>query len=225
MSDERDELSDLIDDARAELDARVDPGARERVLQRLEAASGGGPAGGAPPPSGSPPAAPGLSAAGVATHAALALVTGVIGYFVHAWTHPITTRVETRERVVEVPVERVVEVVRTVPAAVTDAAVAAPARHPVVEDQLGAEQWLIDQASAALREGRPDAAVAATEEHRRRFPRGQLRAMREVLRAEGLAASGRTEEARSVALAAMRAVGEGPLRARLRALTGEGDAR
>ena len=224
MSDERDDPGELLDDARAELDARVDPGAKARLLQRLEAARGGGPAGGGP--AGSPPGGAGLTAASVATHVALALVTGVLGYFAHAWTHPVTTRVVTRERVVRVPVERVVEVVRAVPAPAVDAAVAAPApqRPPAVEDQLGAEQWLIDQASASLREGRPAAALAATEEHRRRFPRGQLRAIREVLRAEGLAASGRIEEARAVARGAMGVVGEGPLRARLRALTREGDA-
>lgn len=227
MSDARDELSELLDDARAELDARVDPAAKDRLSRRIEGALGGAPPGAAAPPTpATPPPRPSLpGGASLATHAALASLAGALGYFVHAWTHPVTTRVETRERVVQVPVERVVEVVRTVPGATADASMSPPSTPRAAVDTLGAEQWLIDQASAALREGRASAAIASTEEHRRRFPRGQLRTVREVLRAESLAAAGRTDEARTAARAALRLTGGGPLRARLLNVLGEGDVR
>jgi predicted Zn-dependent protease len=60
---------------------------------------------------------------------------------------------------------------------------------------LNEELGLLDQARAAIRQGRPNEALARLDEHSTRFPKGALSLEAQVLRVQGLAAAGRTEEA------------------------------
>lgn len=225
MSDDETDLDALFESARAELTRRVDPASAESLRARLERAVGGpgDPTGGAPPAGSAPPT--GAAVGALARQALIAVIGFGAGFAAHAWTAKPTIRVETRERVVEVPVERVIERVIERPVLLPQAPSAPPPTAPTRQgtDDLVAEQWMIDQASAALREGRHAAALAAVEEHRRRFFRGQLRVIREVLRAEALSAAGRRDEALAVARDALRSVGAGPLRARLQALLESSD--
>jgi hypothetical protein len=61
------------------------------------------------------------------------------------------------------------------------------------------ERELLDVARAALARGRPADAVAAAEEHARRWPRGHLAEEREVVFVQGLVAAGRRREAETKA--------------------------
>lgn len=65
---------------------------------------------------------------------------------------------------------------------------------------LAAERAVLDVARTALGRGDPAHALASTDEHARRFPRGALAEEREAIAVQALAQSGRAEEARSRAL-------------------------
>jgi len=67
---------------------------------------------------------------------------------------------------------------------------------PVLEDPLARERQLIDVARSALARRDAAAALAAIEEHVRRFPHGQLAEMREALAVRALVGAGRGREAR-----------------------------
>lgn len=71
----------------------------------------------------------------------------------------------------------------------------APATPRPTED-LAAEASLLRSARAALESGRPEAALAPLDEHRRRFPRGALAEEREASRIRALCALGRDDDAR-----------------------------
>ena len=60
---------------------------------------------------------------------------------------------------------------------------------------LGRERALLDQARTALMNGDARSALAALDRHRRAFPEGRLEEERDVLRVQGLLASGRATEA------------------------------
>lgn len=72
-------------------------------------------------------------------------------------------------------------------------------RGPASGD-LSAERAVLDVARTALGRGDPAHALASTDEHARRFPRGALSEEREAIAVQALAQSGRAEEARSRAL-------------------------
>jgi len=61
---------------------------------------------------------------------------------------------------------------------------------------LADEQALVDRARAALARGRAPDALAAVDEHQRRFPRGRLAEEREILAIQALVAAGRSADAR-----------------------------
>lgn len=61
---------------------------------------------------------------------------------------------------------------------------------------LSAEQALLTQARSALAQSQPDAALAATQEHARRFPQGMLIEERETLAIRALVQAKRVKEAR-----------------------------
>ena len=65
---------------------------------------------------------------------------------------------------------------------------------------LSAERAVLDVARTALGRGDPAHALASTDEHARRFPRGALSEEREAIAVQALAQSGRADEARSRAL-------------------------
>src|SRR5690606_31049317 len=69
------------------------------------------------------------------------------------------------------------------------------ARDTASAASLNEELALLDQARAAIRQGRPNDALARLDEHSSRFPKGALSLEAQVLRVQGLAAAGRTEEA------------------------------
>lgn len=72
----------------------------------------------------------------------------------------------------------------------------ASASAPVIDEGPEAEVKLLERAQDALR-GRPAEALALSQEHARRFPRGMLGQEREVIAIEALAKLGRTDEARA----------------------------
>jgi hypothetical protein len=77
------------------------------------------------------------------------------------------------------------------------AASSKPAAAP--RSKLADERELIEVARAGLTRGRPQEALAALEEHRRRFPSGELEEESESLRVQALVARGSYEEARAAA--------------------------
>jgi hypothetical protein len=83
-----------------------------------------------------------------------------------------------------VPVVSAEALPQVAPASARPSAVLAPA------SDLAEEQSLVDRARAALARGRAADAVAATDEHARRFPRGRLAEEREVIGIQALLASG-----------------------------------
>lgn len=66
---------------------------------------------------------------------------------------------------------------------------------PLARGDLAKERELLDVARAALARGRPADAIAAADEHARRWPRGYLGEEREVVLIQALAASGRRQDA------------------------------
>jgi hypothetical protein len=62
------------------------------------------------------------------------------------------------------------------------------------EDHLALEVAILSRAGAALRGGRPGAALEALDEHQRRFPSGVLSQERSAARIQALCALGRTRE-------------------------------
>ena len=87
--------------------------------------------------------------------------------------------------------------VATVPPPAVVVPIPAPVAQPVpsVVGNLQEEQALVEQARAALSRGNPADAIAALEEHRAKFPSGQLAENREALGVLALAAEGKTDEA------------------------------
>jgi len=69
----------------------------------------------------------------------------------------------------------------------------APAAAP--DEALREEMLLIARARAAMQKGQPSAALGVLEEHLRRFPKGQMREDRAVLRIEALCAVGKRRQA------------------------------
>jgi len=67
-----------------------------------------------------------------------------------------------------------------------------PAPSPA--DSLQAERALLAKANAALRDGNPDAALAALGEHQKKFPRGVLEEERAATTVLALCATGRASE-------------------------------
>lgn len=76
-----------------------------------------------------------------------------------------------------------------------------PAPPVVVEDDLEAESALVRRARAALRDGDARAALAALDEHGRRFPGGTLAEERDVQRVRAFCAAGDTARAERAARA------------------------
>jgi len=73
----------------------------------------------------------------------------------------------------------------------------APRLAPV--SSLAGERQLLEVARAALSRSRPTEALAALDEHARRFPAGELDEERDSLRVEALVATGSFDEARAAA--------------------------
>ena len=92
--------------------------------------------------------------------------------------------------------------VEDLPTVTPSAPTVAPSMKPSVSaepspDPLAAERTLIDVARAGAARGRTAEALAALDNHARRFPRGSLVEEREGLRIQVLLAAGRIDEARS----------------------------
>jgi hypothetical protein len=79
------------------------------------------------------------------------------------------------------------------------ASTAAPKPAPPIslERTLAEERRILDRAQMALTRGDPSTAIGATEEHRSRFPGGQLEAERETIFIQALVLAHRDEEARA----------------------------
>jgi hypothetical protein len=182
-------------------------GARERVLAGVDAAvdsrSGGGPAASARHVPG-PPLAGGKVATLAATFAlgcaVGALVTKALGP--GAKPAPPPERVVLVERPAPEPVPPPDSPAPLASALVADgpapprsgssAKMAAPVLDPLLE-----ERALLDGARAALERGEPEAALAATARHERRFPNGILAQEREAIAVRALLALGRAGAART----------------------------
>lgn len=143
-------------------------------------------------------------------------------------------QVIVRERVVERVVERATPPTVTAPrdagvpqeTAPTDDAGSRARRHEGDDDELAGEQRRLDAARDALGRGAYPDALAAIDDHARRYPRGQLAPERESLRVRALAAMGRADAARAAGERFMRRHGDtvfaaGVARA-LRALSADG---
>lgn len=96
---------------------------------------------------------------------------------------------------------------------------------PVVDESLAREIALLRRASKALAAGRPDTALALTEEHETTFPRGTLRQERLAARALALCALGRPLEAREAARALEEMAPRSPHLMRIRASCAEHEPR
>ncbi|WP_437680317.1 tetratricopeptide repeat protein [Sorangium sp. So ce131] len=94
---------------------------------------------------------------------------------------------------------------------------AAPAETAAPEGDVGREAKLLEQARAALAQD-PAAALAAVNQHRTEFPRGQLVAEREFLAIQVLARLGRADEARTRAEAFLARFPSSPHAERVRRL-------
>ncbi|MHB8418107.1 MAG: hypothetical protein ACYDCL_08520 [Myxococcales bacterium] len=70
---------------------------------------------------------------------------------------------------------------------------------PAPGETLAAEQLLLERAHTALDRGDAAAALAATEEHARTFPHGELAEERDALRVQALVALGRLGDGRAAA--------------------------
>ncbi|UJR84933.1 hypothetical protein [Sandaracinus amylolyticus] len=95
------------------------------------------------------------------------------------------------------------------PAAVPD-----PAPIPVAS--LHDELPVLRRAWSALRDARPDDALRALDEHRARFPSGELTEERDAARALALCAAGRADEGRAALSELLAAHPRSPLAARVR---------
>lgn len=139
------------------------------------------------------------------------LVGGVIGGTLVAVTLPPRVVVETREVRVEVPAPVTsapapiatehapapmpcssAPIVATAPRTPPPAETSSAGGHDV---DLARERALVDRARSALARGDAAGALAAADEHRKAFPRGQLAEEREVVAIQALATAGRTDEA------------------------------
>lgn len=197
MSDARppDPLPDDLDDllaAERRRPSTLPPDVSDRVLERVRARVVE-----------APPAAP--RGRSLAREALTAVVGAVLGAGLHAAVRrpppPRTVVVErVVERRVEVPTVRYVTVFADAGAAVAERdASTAPRVAPlggrasiVADDNDGA---LVERARVALLRRNPSDALAAVQEHARRFPRGEFAEEREVLAVQCLVALGRSAEA------------------------------
>lgn len=209
---------------------RVPAGSRAAMLSGLMATIGPGGGAGA----GAGPAASGRRVRPAAIRRAATLAKGLsvftlgaaLGAIGHARWRPATT-----ERVVYLaaptrPVERPpvvlaapppTEVTARIPDAAIGGPVVSPPRRaneregPEARSELNAERALIDRARSAVARGDGAAALAAIEQHGRRFPRGQLIQERESLRVLALITAGRHGEARAAGAEFRRRFGDGLL--------------
>jgi cell division protein FtsN len=90
---------------------------------------------------------------------------------------------------------------------------AASSEKPKKSETLEAELDLLHDAQAKWRNRDPNAALALLAEHRKRYPKSELRLEREALRVLSLCAAGRTAEAKEVASRAFKNAPRSPLRA------------
>ena len=194
-----------------EKDAVVEPSsdARARLAARL------GPLFVAPPPPAAPPPSPPspgltgwkLATAGLGTF----IVGGVAGAVLHASATTPRTEVRYVDRVVTVEagvdagnVDVPSSAVSALPAVTaSDRPVRverpAPSATTVVttDEALARERQIIEKARSALARGDADGALAATAEHAKGFPRGQLGEAREAIAVQALVRAGRHAEARA----------------------------
>jgi hypothetical protein len=94
---------------------------------------------------------------------------------------------------------------------------APPSEKPAASETLEAELDLLHDAQAKWRNRDPNAALALLAEHRKLYPKSELRLEREALRVLSLCAAGRTAEAREVASRAFKNAPRSPLRASVEA--------
>jgi hypothetical protein len=87
-------------------------------------------------------------------------------------------------------------------------------------DSLAQEVALLSRASSELHGGNPQAALAALDEHQRKFPGGVLTQERSAARVQALCALGRTKEAQSELARLARTSPNSPLEARARKACG-----
>jgi hypothetical protein len=96
----------------------------------------------------------------------------------------------------------------------------ATAESQAEEQAVSEELSILLRAQTAMRAGQPDAALAALDEHTRRFPLGALAEERSSERVFALCALGRTDDARSEAAHFLNAFPRSPAAARVRASCG-----
>jgi hypothetical protein len=93
---------------------------------------------------------------------------------------------------------------------------------PRPADSLAQEVAMLSQASAELHAGRPAAALNALDEHRRKFPRGELAQERTSARIQALCALGRMSDAQAELARLARMSPSSPHLARARKACGSG---
>lgn len=93
---------------------------------------------------------------------------------------------------------------------------------PRPADSLAEEVAMLSQASAELHAGRPASALHALDEHRRKFPRGELAQERTSARIQALCALGRMNEAQTELARLARMSPDSPHLARARKACGSG---
>jgi hypothetical protein len=201
---------------------------RERVFQALVPQLGGN--AGAEVIEG-PSTAPAAAASGTiakVTGALVALSVAGAAIFVALRTEapplpsPAATAQVTLDAMQQGPVDQVPERAPfTAPRAQPSDEKRAPAA-PRPADSLAEEVAMLSHASAELLAGRPAAALNALDEHRRKFPRGELAQERTSARIQALCALGRMNDAQAELARLARTSPNSPHLARARKACGSG---
>jgi outer membrane biosynthesis protein TonB len=153
---------------------------------------------------------------------------GAVGYFHSRAPQAVTSQSDTRAPIVApapappeppTPQETSAPTAVEAPAPAPERAEApsprrtTPSEKPKTTETLDAELDLLHDAQAKWRNRDPNGALALLAEHRKRYPKSELRLEREALRVLSLCAAGRTAEAREVADRAFKNAPRSPLRA------------
>lgn len=203
-----DDLPDLPDDVRAALAGAkplTDPGDEVRARMRLRLANALPPPGGGGGDEGGVPPAPkgggvGLPRAPLWAVGAALVIGGAAGYLVPRAPEVRAVYIESPRPAASTPAAPLVVTSAPSLAAIelkdlpTVATASAPAR---AGNELAAERALLDVARTALGRGDGPNALAACDEHGRKFPRGALAEEREAIAVQALVLEHRAEEAKA----------------------------
>lgn len=198
---------------------------RERVFQALLPQLGSNGAQGMNQPSSAPAAASGTIAKAAAVLVAISVAGGWIFVALRSETPPARLAESAPVTSDAVPQGHVDPAPESAPLAAPRAQPSDEKRAPTAArsaDSLAEEVAMLSHASTELHAGRPAAALAALDEHRRKFPRGLLAQERTSARIQALCALGRMNQAQAELARLARMSPDSPHLARARKACGSG---